>query len=37
MSSQFQSAVDPNMLLRSFEYIGHLYKFLSKDGARTLA
>ncbi len=31
---EFQSAVDPNMLLRSFEYVGHLYKFLSKDGAR---
>ncbi len=32
---EFQSAVDSNMLLRSFEYVGHLYKFLSKEGART--
>lgn len=32
---EFQSAVDPNMLLRSFEYVGHLYKFLSRDGSRT--
>lgn len=30
---EFQSAVDRNMLLRSLEYVGHLYKFLSKDGA----
>ena len=31
---EFQSAVDPNMLLRSFEYVGHLYKFLSNNEGR---
>ncbi len=31
---EFQSAVDPNMLLRSFEYVGHLYKFLSNNENR---